>query len=369
MSKYRSLDESVLTTYSDDARTIEINGRGRIRSLVFLKDGKYLLSGGEEATIRQWRIDDGVEVGEGMKAGSIVTAMDLSGDGKWIISGGERVANVWSTRSRQIVVTVSEHSDWVDTVHVSPDSTKFATGSNDKCAFIWNVLTGERLVGPLEHQDRVGAVRFSPDGDRIVTGTSSQGLRVYDAHNGELLRIIPVSIASYPTPIAWFRVQSIFALVCQKTLMGIDVNTGRTSSSWTIPGTRAYLSESITFGSVASSSNGRFIVSFLGSSVSLWDTLNSAQISSDIEHKANVQSIALSSDGRYLAMSDVNGGVTLRNLNDLVSNYYLVDPRGVVQQPRDWREDGHEAQIDALHSKLRALELRVGAFLTIPVRV
>ncbi|KAF8433666.1 WD40-repeat-containing domain protein [Boletus edulis BED1] len=345
----------------NNTKTIEIDGRALIRSLAFLEDGNYLLSGSDKKMIRQWRVCDGVEVGEGMKTNSKVTAMDLSGDGKWIVSSGERVANVWSTRSRRVVVTVNEHSDWVDTVHVSPDSTKFATGCNDKRAFIWDIFTGERLVGPLKHEDRVGAVRFSPDGDLIATGTAGGMLRIYDAHNGELLRTIPVSVPSYPSKlITWSSTRSIFALVSQNTLMHIDVNIGQTSSSWTVPGEPVKPSNgsSLVLGSIASSSNGRFIVSFVGQCISLWDTSTSARISSDIRHSTHVWSIALSSDDKYLAISDANKKITLRNISDIISNYYLVGQR-VVQQPQIRSEEDLQPQIEALRGKLRALELRI----------
>ncbi|KAF8123133.1 WD40-repeat-containing domain protein [Boletus edulis] len=293
-----------------------------------------------------------------MKTGNVITAMDLSRDGKWIVSAGERVANLWSTRSRQIVVTVSDHSDWVDAVHVSPDSTKFATGCNDKRMFIWDILTGERLVGPLEHEDRVGAVRFSPDGDRIATGTARKGLRIYDAHSGELLRTIPVSVASYPAPIAWSSAQSIFALVSHRMVMNIDVNIGQTYSSWTVPGDPANNFGSIAFGSVALSNNGRFVVSFVGHSISLWDTSTFARISSDIRHPAHIWSIALSSDDNYLASSDANNKITLLNLSDIISNYYLVGQRA-AQPPQNRRVEDLQLQNEDLRGKFDALELRV----------
>lgn len=361
-------DRSTLTIYIDGAKPIEINGRARIRALVFVQNGRYLLTGGDEAMIRQWRISDGLEVGEGMKTGSIVTALALSGDGERIVSSGERVANVWNMRSRQIILTVSEHSDWVDTVHVSPDSTKFATGSNDKRAYIWDISTGERLIGPLEHEGRVGAVKFSPDGDSIATGTAGGMLRIYDTHNGELLRTIPVSVASYPSLIAWSSAQSIFALVSHNILMHIDLKTGQTSSSWTIPGDPVNHFGPIALGSIASSSNGKFIVSFVGCYISLWDTSTSARISSDIRHPANVCSIALSLDSNYLAVSDTNSKITIRNLKDIISSYYLLGERD-VQQPQNRSEEDLRPQIDALSGKLRALELRVGAFLSSPVYV
>ena len=311
----------MLTIYSDGAKTIEIRGRNRIRSLVFLEDGRHFLSADDEGMIRQWRCDDGREVGEGIKTSSgLITAMALSGDGNWIVSSGWQVASVLNRRS-QTGFTVGEHTDWVDTVHVSPDSTKFATGANDKKAFIWDISTGKQLVGPLEHDDRVRTVRFSPSGDRVAT--SSKNLRVYDAHNGALLTSIPVSsVAPYASSdlIAWTGAQNIFAFTSQNTLAHIHVNARQTLSSSTIPGELGKTD----FGSISLCSNGKFIASFVGRSISLFDTATYAQICSVIQHPVPIWTIALSFDNNYLAISDANGIITLRNLNHVIPNYYLI---------------------------------------------
>ena len=354
----------MLTVCSDSEKPIQISGRTRARSLVFLEVLRHLLSGSDDGMIRQWRVNDGVEVGEGKKMDTVITAMTLSGDGNWIVSSGLRVINVLNRRVPNTVLTINGHTDWVDTVHVSPDSTKFATGSNDKRAFIWDISTGERLVGPLEHEDRVGAVRFSPNGELIVTGTQAGGtLRIFAAHNGDLFRTIPVSITSFSNNlIAWSSAQSIFALVSLNTLMHIDINTGRTFSSWTIPGEPT---GNLNFGSIVLSSNGKFIAAFFGRSISLWDASTSARISSDIQHPSPICSIALSSDSNYLAVSDANAKITLRNLNNIISNYYIAD-QSVVQQPEARSGEDLQPQFEALYSKIRALELRFGAFLVNP---
>ncbi|KAF8552686.1 WD40 repeat-like protein [Imleria badia] len=335
------------------AKTIEIRARNRIRSLVFLEDGRHLLSADDEGMIRRWRCEDGREVGEVISTSSgLITAMALSGDGNWIVSSGWQVANVLNRKS-QACFAVNAHTDWVDTVHVSPDSTKFATGANDKKAFIWDILTGKKVVGPLDHDDRVRTVRFSPTGDRIAT--SSKCLRIYDAYNGDLLSTITVSVASYASSnlIAWSGVQNIFAFSSPNTLSHIHVNARQTLSTWTIP------NESSNFGYIVLSSNGRFIASFVGRSISLWDTSTYAQISSVIIHPVPIWSIALSLDNHYLATSDANGIITLRNLNHIIPNYYQVG-ESVVQQLQTESGADLESQTEAPYGKLRAPELQFG---------
>lgn len=345
----------------DGAKTIEIRARNRIRSLVFPEDGRHLLSADDEGMIRRWRCEDGREVGEATRTSSgLITAMALSGDGNWIVSSGWQVANVLSRKS-QACFTVSAHTDWVDTVHVSPDSTQFATGANDKEAFIWDILTGKQLVGPLDHDDRVRTVRFSPTGDRIAT--SSKHLRIYDARNGDLLNTITVSgTTSYASSslIAWSGVQNVFAFSSPTTLSHIHVNAKQTLFSCTIP------NEPSNFGYIVLSSNGRFIASFVGRSISLWDTSTYAQLSSVIQHSAPIWSLALSLDNQYLATSDANGIITLRNLTYIIPSYYLVSER-VVQQFQAGSGADLQLQTEAPCGELRTSELHLGEFSGNPI--
>ncbi|KAG6381309.1 hypothetical protein JVT61DRAFT_5716 [Boletus reticuloceps] len=119
-------------------------------------------------------------------------------------------------------------------------------------------------------------------------------------------------------------------------VMHIDVNIGQTYSSWTVPGDPVNHFGSIAFGSVALSNNG----------------------SSEIRHPAHIWSIALSSDDNYLAVSDANNKITLLNLSDIISNYYLVGQRA-AQPPQNRRVKDLQPQNADLRNKLDGLELHV----------
>jgi len=263
MSEWRLRGRSILIVRSDNARTIEVEGRRPVRSLIFLEDGRHLLSGGEDGIIRQWRVEDGREVqDQRLTASGDVYAIAVSSDGNWIVSIGLRVATVWNRRTRQIAHTVNGHTDWVYSTDVSPDSTRFATGSNDRRTFIWDISTGRQLVGPLEDGNSVSAARFSPNGKRLAT-TTTRELRIYNAHNGQLLRNIATGPLYSTNPIAWSSdSQRIFSL-SYNVIRHVYVDTGTVLSEWTIPG------EAINFFSIALPSNGPQIHRFFCWSFSL----------------------------------------------------------------------------------------------------
>ncbi|KAF8129633.1 acyl transferase/acyl hydrolase/lysophospholipase [Boletus edulis] len=94
------------------------------------------------------------------------------------------------------------------------------------------------------------------------------------------------------------------------------------------------------------------MASIVGNTISLWDPCTSTRISSDIQHSPQPWSIAISRDNRWLATGH-GSGVTLRNLEFILPDYYFVD-----QEPVGDRAD-FERQIEALRDHIRLLNSRL----------
>lgn len=292
--------------------------------------------------IRQWRVEDGMEIGEAIKASTCVRAIALSGDRRWIVSGEHSGATIWNRDTRQRVLTVNKHTDWVGTVDASPDSNRFATGAMDRSVFVWDILTGTRLVGPLQHDNNLTAVKFSPSGDRIATATwTAQSLRIYDVHSGELLKTF--TAASTPIEsIAWSSDSRRIFSISSNVIKQISVDTG------------AF--ERITPGGQPLSlpRNGRYLACHVGNSLIFWDTLSGERLGPIFDQSGGrLRSIALSSDNNFLATGCKNGIITLRNFNDFVPISDLVGGSAFQQS---------QSEIKALRAELHTVGSRVGEF-------
>lgn len=80
--------------------------------------------------------------------------------------------------------TLTAHTDWVNSVAVSPDGTWAASGSWDYTVKIWDLETG-RCRATLEgHTDLVKSVAITPDGKRILSGSFDKSVRVWEAGSG-----------------------------------------------------------------------------------------------------------------------------------------------------------------------------------------
>ena len=306
----KSLESSEVQPSS--AKAIEIDGRGNIRSVAFLVNGKHVVSGGNEGKIRRWRVEDGMEVGTPMDAGDWVFSIAVSRDGRWIVSGTVGLVQVWNADDGKKVTQFQGHRSGVCAVDVSPDSTKIASGSNDWTACVWSLSTGQRLLGPWKHNGVAFAVKFSHDGRFIVTATRGS-ISVYDGRDGNLVFNIPIKVIySHNHSLALSNnSKQLFALSSGKIIC-LDASTGATLSQWSIHGDK--------HNHIALASDGAFIAASSGSSGSFWDATTHEQIGSVVQHTDEVECMAISADYDIA----IGGGnkITLCNFRNILPFFY-----------------------------------------------
>ena len=120
---------------------------------------------------------------------SIVCAT-FSLDGKRIVSGSaDHTIRVWDAQTGNPVLgPLKMHTDWVFSVAFSPNGRRIASGSYDSDILVWHALTGKMVAGPFKgHTGIIWSVCFSPDGKRIASGSSDQTIWIWDAQTGDAL--------------------------------------------------------------------------------------------------------------------------------------------------------------------------------------
>ena len=89
-------------------------------------------------------------------------------DGKTVVSGSkDKTIKVWNLNTGQELRTLKMHQGYVNSVTISSDGQKIASGSYDKTIKVWNLKTGQvsTLTG---HLGEVLSVAISPDGQKIA---------------------------------------------------------------------------------------------------------------------------------------------------------------------------------------------------------
>ena len=117
-----------------------------------------------------------------------VNLVAFSPDGKQVVSGSsDKTVRLWDAAIGVAVQTLEGHLDSVNSVAFSPDSKQVVFGSSDKTVRLWDVVIGEVLQILKGHSYLVNSVAFSPDGKQVISGSSDKTVRLWDAITGEVL--------------------------------------------------------------------------------------------------------------------------------------------------------------------------------------
>ncbi|KAJ7246869.1 WD40-repeat-containing domain protein [Mycena haematopus] len=196
-----------------------------VLSLVFSPNGKQIVSGSKDHTVRVWDAETGTELiciqtnyqvhtvafspdgcqimsgGEGIhlwdsQTGSLnngplgdvmVLSAAFSPNGKWLASCGfyRKEVQLRDSTTGTLVGTFEGHTDRVNSVIFSPDGKRVATGATDCTVRVWDTATQALTTGPcVGHIACVSSVAFSPDGEWVASGSDDRTLRVWDSVTG-----------------------------------------------------------------------------------------------------------------------------------------------------------------------------------------
>src|SRR5262249_46589033 len=104
-----------------------------------------------------------------------------SPDGKRLVSGsGEGTLKVWDADTGKDLLTLKGLTGPVLCVAYSPDGNRIVSGSQDNTLKVWDADKGLEVRTLTGHTQWVTCVAFSPDGKRIVSGSQDRTLRVWD---------------------------------------------------------------------------------------------------------------------------------------------------------------------------------------------
>jgi WD40 repeat protein len=267
---------------------------GAVTSVAFSPDGRWVLSGSSDKTIKIWDASTGREVRTLTGHSQGVTSVAFSPDGKWVLSGSDDgTVRLWVAATGRETRVFEGVSSPVTSVAFSPDGKLALSGSIDGVAKIWDVSTGHEIRNFQGRFSPVNAVAFSPDSKWVLCGSSNGETKIWDltiAHD------IYTSLTGSAVASVAFSPDGKHILIGSRAIISLQNFTS--DSAFVRVGFPSLLSP---LTSVAFSPGGALILS--GSSdgaVTLWGESTCRAFRNFSGHSQGVNSVAFSPDTKWM---------------------------------------------------------------------
>lgn len=204
---------------------------------------------------------------------------------------------------------ITAHKKNIDSLAFSPDGKKLASGSEEPLASCWDVATGRQLATHKSHLAAVVGVGFDPSGNRVFSCSSDGELDAWESGTGKSVWKIYGPARACGLAVS-AEVQEILVGNSADSIASYQISNGQgIASTPLIPAWKANTAMDF-------SADSRFAVRCVlnGSvgkySVGIVDT-DSGKTMAELDRETPTDKGVISRTGRYVAVQDTGGGVTL----------------------------------------------------------
>ncbi len=219
----------------------------------------------------------------------------------------EGLIKIWDVQTGQLLKSLKDDESFFTSVAINPNSTQLVGGTRNGRLKVWDA-SGERLLFTVDGLGiEVSPLAFSPDGRRLLAASSLTGnVRLWEAATGKLIYAFPdysmgfgIEFSPDGTRIAQSHQPGIVLEVW-------DVNSAKLLT--TIRGI-----EVIRF---AFSADSRTLICLCREGILQWDASTGKPLRTLSSYEREFFSLAVSPDGKLLAVGTIFGTIKLLNLSE-----------------------------------------------------
>jgi WD40 repeat protein len=154
--------------------------KGKIKSLIFSYDGKYLYSASLDGKVLKWdmatRSSTDINLGN-----QKITSIDVSSNGNYIAglsSDGKVVVSDFENGSNNFRIDTSGRE--IKTIRFKPDENILAIGDINGLVELWDINTHKRISKVQAHTAAVNDIKFNPVLKQMATAGNDKTLKIFN---------------------------------------------------------------------------------------------------------------------------------------------------------------------------------------------
>lgn len=159
-----------------------------ILSLAFSPDKNYVISGGQDHTVKIWDIKTFTCSKRIFGHHQSVLTVSVSPDNEMIISGSaDHTIKIWELKTGNFINSINAHNGAVRVLTVSHDNNYIISGGDDFCIKIWDIKTGKLFKEFNAHQNRLNSLFVTSDFNYIISSSMDNTIKIWDIQKESLI--------------------------------------------------------------------------------------------------------------------------------------------------------------------------------------
>jgi WD40 repeat protein/transcriptional regulator with XRE-family HTH domain len=166
--------------------------------ITFSPDGRLLVSGGRDGTLRLWNVQDGqsIHVLEGHTHD--VYGIAISADSQLLVSTGEdQTVRLWHLQSGRNLKTLRGYTGGIHSLSLSSDDQMLASSGQNETVQLWRLQLDGNLSSfhpyktfpsSTRRMSSFSNISFSPDGQTLAINRHDESIALWNIQTGQLER-------------------------------------------------------------------------------------------------------------------------------------------------------------------------------------